>query len=72
MQRLNKTHDQIGVLAQKKFFSIHDTVSKAIEHSNISTEELQRVIRVTQRYLLLKQNIRHKNTASRKLRGQIF
>ena len=71
MQRL-KNQDQICVLVQKKFYSLHDTVSKAIEHSNISTEEFQRVIRVTQRYLLLKQNVRHKNTASRKLRGQIF
>ena len=56
-----KKHDKIGVLAQTKLDSIHDTVSKAIEDGHISPEEFQRIIQEKQRYLLLKQEIRHKN-----------
>ena len=55
-----KKHDKIGVLAQTKLDSIHDTVSKAIEDGHISPEEFQRIIQERQRYLLLKQQIRHR------------
>ena len=55
-----KKHDKIGVLAQTKLDSIHDTVSKAIEDGHISPEEFQRIVQERQRYLLLKQEIRHR------------
>ena len=55
-----KKHDKITVLAQTKLDSIHDTVSKAIEDGHISPEEFQRIVQERQRYLLLKQQIRHR------------
>ena len=55
-----KKHDKICVLAQTKLDSIHDTVSKAIEDGHISPDEFQRIVQERQRYLLLKQQIRHR------------
>ena len=56
----SKKHDKICVLAQTKLDSIHDTVSKAIEDGHISPDEFQRIVQERQRYLLLKQQIRHR------------
>ena len=56
----SKKHDKICVLAQTKLDSIHGTVSKAITDGHISPEEFRRIIQEKQRYLLLKQEIRHK------------
>ena len=56
----SKKHDKICVLAQTKLDSIHDTVSKAITDGHVDSIEFQRIIQEKQRYLLLKQEIRHK------------
>ena len=48
-----KKHDKIGVLAQTKLDSIHDTVSKAIEDGHISPEEFQQIVQERQRYLVI-------------------
>ena len=55
-----KNYDKSCVLAQTKLESTHDTVSKAIEDGHASPEEFQRIFQERQRYLLLKQEIRHK------------
>ena len=59
MQKLKK-HDKITVLAQTKLYSVHDTVSKAINDGHIDPTEFQRIIQEKQRYLILKQQIRQK------------
>ena len=56
----SKKHDKICILAQTKLDSIHDTVSKAITDGHVDSIEFQRIIQEKQRYLLLKQEIRHK------------
>ena len=56
----SKKHDKICVPAQTKLDSIHDTVSKAITDGHVDSIEFQRIIQEKQRYLLLKQEIRHK------------
>ena len=60
MYAKSKKHDKICVLAQTKLDSIHDTVSKAITDGHVDSIEFQRIIQEKQRYLLLKQEIRHK------------
>ena len=49
-----RKHDKIGVVAQTKLGSIHDTVSKAINDGHVSAEEFQRVVYEKQRYLHIK------------------
>ena len=56
----SKKHDKIAILAQTKLDSIHDDVSKAITDGHVDSIEFQRIIQEKQRYLLLKQEIRHK------------
>ena len=56
----SKKHDKICVLAQTKLDSILDTISKAITDGHVDSIEFQRIIQEKQRYLLLKQEIRHK------------
>ena len=64
MRKKKKKHDKILVLAKSKLNSIDTLISQALIDMDIKLEEFITILKVKDRYKMMKDNLKNKNGVS--------